>query len=113
MTTVGYTYKRDVMKVITLFGKNVKTERVSPLLYRKNPAFKASMMQADKTVTSMSPEDARAYINIYSPYDTSIRKVDTHIPGAMLRTLHTPGHLLSIGLLLTILQSIVIREALR
>ena len=113
VTAIGYTHNHVVSKVITIFGKNVKTNRVSPYLYKKNPAFKDSMLQADSIVESMSVEDASQYVNVYSPYDPTIRKIDTHIPGATLRRVHTPGHLISISLVLTVLQHIVIREARR
>jgi len=113
VTAAGLRHADKVDKIITLFGKNAKTHRVSPYLYRKNIAFKDAMLHADRAIEEMSDAHANKYVTFYSPFDATIRKIDTHIPGATLRKVRTPGHLISIGLFLTVLQGIVIREAKR
>lgn len=113
VTVAGYQCHDKVSKVITIYGKNVKTYRVSPYLYRKNEAFKPAMLESDRTVDEMKPYHAKKYVVFYSPFDPTIRLTDTIIPGAEVKRLFTPGHLLSIFLVLTVFQSIVIREAKR
>jgi pimeloyl-ACP methyl ester carboxylesterase len=113
VTVAGYQCHDKVSKVITIYGKNVKTHRVSPYLYRKNEAFKPAMLESDKTVDRMKPHHAKKHVVFYSPFDPTVRLIDTAIPGAEIKRLFTPGHLLSILLVLTVFQSIVIREAKR
>ena len=113
VTAAGQRHKDKVDKIITIFGKNAKAHRVSPYVYRKNQAFKDAMLHSDKIIEEMDLMAAKKYVNFYSPYDPTIRLIDTHIPGAKIRKIQTPGHLLSIGLVLTVFQAIVIREATR
>jgi len=113
VTAAGFRFKHKVDKTITIFGKNAKAHSVSPYLYRRNLAFKDAMMQSDYSIEEMNDTQAKKYLVIYSPFDPTIRKIDTYIPGAKMRKISTPGHLLSIALVLTVFQSIVIREASR
>ena len=103
----------EAAKVITICGKTVRADRVASRVYRRNPAFKEAMIRADKRVASMSRTAASKFVTFYSPLDPTIRLIDTQIPGTRMRRLLTPGHLVSIVLVLLFLKPIIIKEALR
>jgi len=103
-----------VDKCITICGKNSRADRVSSGLYSKNPAFRHSMIAADRAIKVMNPEnDGKKFTVFYSPHDPVIRRVDTELPGATLRKIPMAGHLLSIIFVLYIYKKRVIKEAYR
>lgn len=96
------TYADRVTQVITLCGKNVGADRVSPRLYKSHPAFRESTLRADAIVSSFDQPDTEIFDIFYSPYDPTVRPVDTLIPGARSHVLPGAGHLMVITLGLTV-----------
>lgn len=102
----------SVDKCITICGKNVRADRVSPRLYVQNPAFRASMTAADQAVEAMDEEtDGKKFTLFYSRHDAVVWLVDTKIPGAKLRKIPMVGHILSILFVLYIYKNQIIKEA--
>ena len=112
---VGYSlkYSKKVYRCITICGKNVRADRVSSLLYIKNPAFKQSMLEADAEVGKLSDRTAQIITTFLPLYDPIVSRIDTIIPGANMRRLPTVGHLVSIFSILFILWPLVVAEAKR
>ncbi len=98
-------------RAITICGKNVRADRVSPRIYANNPAFRESMTRADETVAKMTPEDGKKFTIFYSKADPTVWFVDTKVPHASYRTLPSFGHFLSITLVLFVFKRRIIKEA--
>lgn len=109
------TFRRGtrVTKGITIFGKNIRADRVATSIYANNPAFRDSMEAADRTVSNLSLSEAKRITVLYSPFDPTIQYPDTAIPGAVIKKIYTPGHLFSIVLVLFVLKAKVINEAMK
>ncbi|HMH70321.1 MAG TPA: alpha/beta hydrolase [Candidatus Saccharimonadales bacterium] len=100
-------------KVMTICGKNTKADHVSPHLYRKNPAFKTSMYQAEKSVALLSKTKRQAFISVHPLVDHVVPVRETLIPDCQRVQLWTIGHLGTIAFALTLGSFIIIRIAKR
>jgi len=103
MALVAYAqHKKQISQVITLCGKNVGAERVSPRLYKTHPAFRQSMLRADAIAPKLTVASKKKFAIFYSRYDPTVRPVDTLIDGVDSHELRGMGHLIVIALGLTI-----------
>ena len=101
-----------VNKVITLCGKNIRSDRLAPSLALHNPAFKDALIASDRAVASMDADkDGRRFSVFYSPFDPMIWLKDTKLPGATMLKLPTSGHFFSIVFAITVLKRRIVKEA--
>lgn len=103
----------DIDKAITICGKNVRADRVSPSIYVNNPAFRMAMQYADVAVGSSSTIEKGMFIAYQAWLDTVVFKVDMAVPGAVYRRLPSIGHFISIALMLYLFKNRIISEALK
>lgn len=104
----------DITKVITICGKNVRSDNVSASVYVRNPAFRQAMRLADAYARQLrTARSDTSYVAFYSPFDRLVRLADTELPGAEMRRLPTVGHLLSIFAVLVFLHGKIMKESLR
>lgn len=78
--------------IVTVCGKNKGRENISETTYRRNPAFRSAMIDAEGALADSS-ESARARVlTVYSPQDTVVPPEDTLVHGAREMTIPTGGH---------------------
>lgn len=102
-----------IYRLVTLCGKNTRPENVSPVLYRRNPAFKVSMERVGASVSSLRLTDRQRITSIYPLYDPTVPVRETFTPDCRKVQIWSVGHIVSIFLGLTIYAGIIIREARR
>ena len=106
MALVAYAlHKNQIAQVITLCGKNIGAERVSPRLYKSHPAFRQSMLRADAIVPKLTTASKKKFTIFYSKYDPTVRPIDTLIDTVDAHELRGIGHLMVIVLGLTLYKS--------
>ena len=86
----------DFYKVMTICGKNSHPELVSPLLYKRNPAFKVSMHSLAASLQKLTKTQRQAFISIHPLYDSVVPVSETLIPDCQNRRLWLIGHRLTI-----------------
>lgn len=82
----------DFHKVMTICGKNSRPEHVSPLLYKRNPAFKVSMHSLAASVSKLTKVQRQNFISIHPLYDAVVPVTETLIPDCQSRRLWLIGH---------------------
>jgi pimeloyl-ACP methyl ester carboxylesterase len=90
---VAAQFPTKVIHTITLCGMNQGAGSVGAHLYRKNPAFREAMTQADKVTANRSDADASKMTILYSSRDSTVRPKDTLIANVTAIDLKTPGHM--------------------
>ncbi len=96
--------------VVTLCGKNTRSDNVSPTLYARNPAFRESMRSVEQAARSMSEQQRYKFLSVVPLYDPTVPVAQTLLPGCQKMTLPVAGHLLSILAMLTIFAPFVVRR---
>ncbi len=103
----------SITRCITICGKNQYAARVSPSLYRKNPAFEDSMVASDAAIPILTTNDKDRITTLYTPLDAVVPPIDTLIKGTRRRVIPSFGHLITIFLTLALFWPVVIYEAAR
>lgn len=85
-----------VARIVTVCGMNQGAGNVSTHLYRKNPAFRNAMVEADAVTSGRHGFDKSRMSIIYSSRDFTVRPKDTLIAGVTAIDLKTPGHMAAI-----------------
>ncbi len=93
--------KEKIHKTITICGKNNGPELVAPHYYKRNPTFKTSMYDLEKSVAALSKSDRQRVVSIYPLYDGVVPIRETLIPDCKQVRLLTIGHLGTIFFALT------------
>lgn len=96
--------------LVTLCGKNTRSDNVSPYLYRRNPAFQDSMHRAEAVAIGLSMADRRRFVSVVPWYDPTVPVAQTLLPGCQKMTLPAVGHIVSILAMLTIYAPLVVRR---
>ncbi len=102
-----------VDRVLTLCGKNTRPENVSPVLYRRNEAFRTSMQRVGDAVQRLTKAQRQHVTSIYPFYDPTVPISETFIPDCRRVRIWSVGHLVSILIGLTVAAFVVVREAKR
>ncbi len=103
----------ELYKAMTICGKNTQPEKVAQHYYDKSPAFKTSMDKLNDSIGKLSDKQCSRFVSIHPIYDPVVPVNETIIPGCRTVRLWSIGHLVSIGLALTILSWKIVREAKR
>lgn len=93
--------KEKIHKTITICGKNNGPELVAPHYYKRNPTFKNSMDNLEKSVAALSKSDRQRVVSVYPLYDGVVPIRETLIPDCKRVQLPTIGHLATILFALT------------
>lgn len=99
--------------VMTLCGKNTRSDNVSSTLYARNPAFRESMLAVEAVARDLTKAARARFVSIVPWHDGTVPVVQTLLPGCQKLTLPAVGHLFSILLMLTIYGPLVARCAKR
>ena len=83
---------------------------MSPMLYRKNPAFRTAMELADRLVPTLTDTEKKRMLTLYSSLDMSVRPRDTLLDGVDAYDLRSPGHQLAILLVLFWRYRLILRK---
>lgn len=94
--------KNSIRSAVCICGKIRNPQTIGEHVYRNNPAFKQSMQQLPATLGELEPNDRRKIISVHSLYDGRVPVADTYIEGAKELTIHTVGHVFSIGFALSL-----------
>lgn len=97
--------------VMTLCGKNTRSDNVQPALYTRNPAFRESMHRVEAVVRDMSLAQRRRFISVVPWYDPIVPIQQTLISNCQKMSLPIVGHLLSIFAMLTIYAPFILHRA--
>ncbi len=100
-------------RVVTLCGKNTRPDTVSPVLYRRNEAFRTSMYRVGDAVQRLSVSQRQRITSIYPFYDPTVPIHETFVPDCRRVRIWSVGHLVSILIGLTFAAFVVVREAKR
>lgn len=103
----------DLYKVMTICGKNTAPEHVSPVLYRKNPAFKESMYAAAGAVKQLTLRQRQNFISIHPLADVVVPVKETLISDCQSTRLWSVGHFTTIAFALTLWSWYIVRLAKR
>lgn len=92
----AYTNNKDkISGVVYICGKIMNPQEVEPSYYRKNPAFKQSLIMSDANVAKLEDNDKQRMLNIRAKIDNLVYAQDNAIPGVRTRVmpvyLHIPG----------------------
>jgi pimeloyl-ACP methyl ester carboxylesterase len=93
--------KEKIHKTITICGKNSGPDSVAPHYYKRNPTFRNSMNDLNKSVAALSKQDRRRVVSIYPLYDSIVPIRETLIPDCKQIRLPIIGHLFTIFFTLT------------
>lgn len=96
--------------LVTLCGKNTRSDNVSSYLYRRNPAFQDSMHRAEVVAIGLSRADRRRFVSVVPWYDPTVPVAQTLLPGCQKMTLPAVGHLFSIFAMLTIYAPLIVHR---
>ncbi len=105
--------KDEIARVVTLCGKNTHPETVSPRLYQKNPAFRASMSAISESIGLLDRESRQRFTSIHPLYDPVVPVSETFLADCRKVRIFIFGHIVPILCLLSFLSPIVIREIRR
>lgn len=106
-------FRKEVSGVVTVCGMNKGASAVNPVLYRKNLAFHDAMLASDKTLLQLTLEDKTHMLTIYSSNDGIIGKKETLIDGVRSVDIKVPLHMLAIGYMLFVRNSIIAKNIFR
>lgn len=96
-TVIEALIRRDTLhKVVLLCGKSQYPDRVSPHLYRQNPAFKDSLAASAKSISLLTPEQKEKLINLHPLFDHVVPVPETKISGVKDHYMPSIGHATSI-----------------
>ncbi|MDB5183633.1 MAG: hypothetical protein JWO07_314 [Candidatus Saccharibacteria bacterium] len=101
----------DLYKVMTLCGKNTHPEGVSSIYTRNNPPFKVSLDHLNDSLGQLTTKQKKQFVSIHPLYDPVVPVRETLLAGCKQVRLPAIGHLVVIGLALTILSPILVRAA--
>lgn len=105
----AYALRQDVIhRVVCVCGKLTNPQTVHPRVYEKNPGFAESMEMLPSSIVSLSKENLSRVRSIRALADESVPPKDTIIEGTEGFTLPTMGHVITIGLAITIFSSAII-----
>ena len=99
----------DLYKVLTICGKNQGIHGVAPHYYQKNPAFRESMYETEKSIASLTESQRREFISITPLFDPTVPIKDTLLPGCQHVKLFAAGHFIPITLALSIYSWKIVR----
>lgn len=89
----AYVQRKDIIQsLICIAGKINGPETVSAATYSRNPAFKTSMDELQRSLAQLNDRDRAKLLSLYSEGDTSVPHEATVIPGVEERTLPRLGH---------------------
>jgi pimeloyl-ACP methyl ester carboxylesterase len=86
----------SISKVICISGKINNPQSVDERRYKKNPAFKESMLMVEKSLASLKEEDKAKILSLRPLHDGVVPAKDTIIYGASNRLILSVGHILGI-----------------
>lgn len=95
-------YGSSLAGAMTICGKNQYAKGVSPYLYRKNPAFRDAMIEADRSVNKLSVQASKSFVSVHPSYDPVVPIKETLLPGCKEIILWSVGHFVPIIEALTI-----------
>lgn len=97
--------------LVTLCGKNTRPDTVSPDIYKRNPAFRDSMYEAEAAATALSMSDRWKFVSVVPWHDPTVPVAQTLLPGCQKMILPAVGHLLSILAMLTLYAPLIVWRA--
>lgn len=90
-----YLRSEKLTAAILLCGKSQYPERVSPHLYRKNPALLDALTDSHKIIQKLTKEQKALLLNLHPLLDLTVPVWETKIPGVSNRVfpsiLHAPS----------------------
>lgn len=114
MALATYAKHTDVLAgLVTLCGKNTHPDNVSPGIYRRNPAFRDSMLQAEAAAAQLPRAERGNFVSVVPWYDPVVPVSDTMLPDCQKVTLPAVGHLVSILCMLTVFAPIIVHRMKR
>lgn len=93
-------FRSKIHRLVTVCGMNQGAGNVSGYVYYQNKAFKYTMEEADTITPTLSAEDRRSMLTIYSPLDATVTPKATLLDGVKAHKLFIPGHLPTIFVVL-------------
>ena len=103
-------FHERVARVVTVCGMNQGVGAVSPILYRKNRAFRDAMIASDRALPTLTAKNKTSMLTIYSSNDGVIGKKDTLLEGVRSIDVNVPLHMLAIGYVLLVRNDLVIKN---
>lgn len=89
----AYAQRNEALESVAyICGKINHPGTVSSRTYAYNPAFKASMLQLQKTLHLIGDTDKRKLCSFYSPADQTVPYADTVVKGVTEKILPPLGH---------------------
>lgn len=107
LSIYGESHKRFT-GVMTLCGKNTRSDNVQPNLYTRNPAFRESMRRVEVVARDMKLAQRRRFVSVVPFYDPTVPVAQTLLPDCRKLTLPAIGHVGSILAMLTIYAPIIV-----
>lgn len=102
-------FKDVVDRSVTVCGMNYGASNVNPSLYSRNVAFRDAMIEADRTVATLSKDERAKLLTIYSSMDFTVRPKNTLIDGVASRDLKVFGHMQAILLVLFVRFGLILK----
>lgn len=93
----AYLERKDkIAKVVFICGKLKGSSSIGQNYYRRNPAFKGSLILAEDNIKKLNSKDKSKMLSLRGLYDNIVPARDSRISGVAEGTMLAFGHILSI-----------------
>jgi hypothetical protein len=93
--------KGKISGVVCICGKINNPQTMYPSVFRKNPAFKDSLMRLPRSLQLLNSRNRARIMSIHPLSDHIVPPPDTIIPGAKEKTVFSAGHIFTIATQIT------------
>ncbi|MDB5161365.1 MAG: hypothetical protein JWO96_745 [Candidatus Saccharibacteria bacterium] len=79
--------KSEISGIVYICGKLMGSINIDPKYYRRNPAFRGSLSQAQINIKKLTREDKEQMLSLHPFFDEVVAIEDTKVPGVITKTI--------------------------